>query len=222
MKHISEEDLILIHYGEAVAPEHLQTCAECAGALDGLRRTLQLFDELPVPEPRVDLEGAVWAAIEPQVKPRRFAWRWILAPAFGLALALLVAFLTVRPARQQTAFSEGARRRMLSISLADHLDRSQMLLTELENAPEEEVEPLRLRAQDLLDEGRLMRQWIPVGEPGATVAVMDEVERVLVETANTGGRPEEIRALREQIGEDSLVFKVKIVEANLRTGERKS
>ena len=64
-----------------------------------------------------------------------------------------------------------------------------------------------------------MRQWIGQGQ---TLAVVDEVERVLTETANAGGGPEEMRALREQIGSDSLLFKLKIVEANLRTEGQRS
>ena len=143
-------------------------------------------------------------------------------PAFGLAAAV-VAVVMVYPVRREvpaSALSDSARSRILALSLADHLDRSQMLLTELENS--DEVAPLRVRAQDLVDESRLMRQWIAQGRQSSTLAVVDEVERVLTETANASGGPEEMRALRAQIGSDSLLFKLKIVEANLRTEGQRS
>ena len=231
MKHVSEEDLILLYYGEPDAPEgareHLRSCAECAGAAEALRRTMELCDAMPVPEAPEGLAETMWERVVPQLavtRPRRSVWGWLAVPAVGFALAVL-AFLAVRPAQRDRALPDEARRRILAISLADHLDRSQMLLTELANAEESdgaELEPLRVRAQELLEEGRLMRQWIARREPGVTLAVVDEVERVLTEAANGGNRPEEIRALREQIGEDSLVFKVRIVEANLRTEGQKS
>jgi len=240
MRHLSEEDLILLYYSEPDAPEdareHLRECRDCANAADVLKRTMELCDAVPVPEPAADFNERLWARLQPKLTgstPRPAAWKWWLVPAFGLAAAL-IALVIVNPARRVTPVSSGspsvalsdvARDRILAMSLADHFDRSQMLLTELENTSDvspNELEPLRSRAQDLVDESRLMREWIARGAHKTALPVMDEVDRVLMETANAGGRPEEIRSLREQIGADSLLFKVRIVEANLRTEGQRS
>lgn len=235
MKHLSEEDLILVYYGEPDAPEdakeHLRQCGECAEAADALRRTMELCDAVSVPEPAANFSEKLWQRLDPQLKEtkRRSAWKTWLAPSLGFAAAVVALIVALPFTRTQPTQSAGlpdaARNRILAMSLADHLDRSQMLLTELENSDDvspNEMEPLRSRAQDLVDESRLMREWIARGEHKAALPVVDEVERVLMETANGGGRPEDIRALREQIGADSLLFKVRIVEANLRTEGQKS
>jgi hypothetical protein len=234
MKHLSDEDLILIYYGEPDAPqdarEHLRDCSECAASAEALRRTMELCEAAVVPEPAPDFGERLWSRLEGRLvetKPRR-SWKLWLVPAFGVAAA--IALLLVYPGGSRTppaevAFSDEARSRILAMALADHLDRSQMLLTELENGVEgdaQDLEPLRNRAQELVNEGRLMRQWIAQGQQRSTLAVVDQVERVLTETANASGGAEEIRALREHIGADSLLFKVRVVEANLRTEGQRS
>jgi hypothetical protein len=231
MNHISEEELILLHYEESdaaeMAREHLRGCAECTAAAEALERTFALCDAVVVPEPAEGLESRVWRGIEAEIWPARqgwSGWKWLAVPATAVAAAVMV-LVAVRPAARPKALPDAARHRILAISLADHLDRSQMLLIELSNTEgtdAAELEMLQTRARDLLDEGRLLRQWIPAGEAPTTLALVEQVERVLAETANTQGRPEELRALREQIGDDSLVFKVRIVEANLRTEGQKS
>jgi hypothetical protein len=235
MKHLSEEDLILIYYGEPDAPEdareHLRECTECGANAEALRRSMELCNAAVVPDPAPDFDERLWLRLEGRLvetKPRR-SWKLWLVPAFSIAAAAVVLLLvnpgTRRTPPAQVAFSDEARSRILAMALADHLDRSQMLLTELENGVEadaQDLEPLRSRAQELVNEGRLMRQWIAQGQQRSTLAVVDQVERVLTETANATGGAEEIRALREHIGADSLLFKVRVVEANLRTEGQRS
>jgi hypothetical protein len=118
--------------------------------------------------------------------------------------------------------SPQAQHRILAISLADHLDRAEMLMTEISNASDDEPVD-RARAQDLVDEGRLMRQTLARGGETATVAMLDQVERFMLEVANAPDQadPQLMRELRERIASDSLLFKVRIIESNLRTeGQR--
>ena len=122
--------------------------------------------------------------------------------------------------------SNQARERILEISLADHLDRAGMLLTEISNAGDAgslDFATERGRAQDLVEEGRLMRQTLARQGDGPTLTFLDEVERFLLEVANA---PDSVSArrseeLQQRIGSSSLLFKVRIIESNLRTQGQK-
>ena len=148
MKHLTEEDLILLYYGEPGAPDaartHLSECRECRSAAESLAATLNACSEWSVPEPEAGFERSAWAQLAPQI-PHGNLGRWFRLPpkmwvlAAAMAALLLVAFVagrtTRRPEPSITAgLSNEARERILEISLADHLDRAGMLLTEISNA----------------------------------------------------------------------------------------
>ena len=104
--------------------------------------------------------------------------------------------------------------------IGDHLDRSQILLTELVNASPGSIDlrDERDRARDLLNENRLLRQTAArTGDP-SHAALLDELERVLLDIANTGpsSSPADLEALQRRIGSEGLLFKVRIVDANIR------
>jgi hypothetical protein len=228
MNHLSEEDLVLIYYNEPSAERnraHLADCAECRRAAGRLAVFLNSCSEWQAPEPDSELAKSVWAGIAPQLETPRTRWRWPF-PVLAAAAILLLAFLAGRysqkpPAPVLAGLSAQAQRRILAISLADHLDRAEMLLTEVSNT-DEPVD--RLRAQDLVEEGRLMRQVLARQDltrqgDGGTLALLDEVERFLVEAANAPDG--QTAALRERIASNSLLFKVRIIESNLRNGGQK-
>jgi hypothetical protein len=248
--HLSEEDLILIHYGERGLPKgaqaHLGECEQCRAAADALARTLNLCNEFRVPEPPAGFERGVWARLAPELAPqeesRPGGWMiprlWIAVAA--AAMLLIGAFLVGRESRSSqpsslpsslpsiaAGLSNRARERILEISLADHLDRADMLLTEISNAGDSgslNFAPERSRAQDLVEEGRLMRQTLASQGGSATLTFLDEVERFMLEIANAPDAvgPQEVRELQQRIGSDSLLFKVRIIESNLRTQGQKS
>jgi hypothetical protein len=234
MKHLSEEDLILIYYGEPGVPEgapaHLAECGQCKAAADSLAQTLNLFNEWKIPTPDAGFERRVWND-RPRILYLRCTGsvsRWIAVAA--AAVLLVGAFLLGRGSRapQHTiqpailaGLSSQARERILEISLADHLDRAGMLLTEVSNEGDFAAE--RGRAQDLVEEGRLMRQTLARKGASPTLTFLDEVERVLLEVANAPDSvsPREVEELQQRIGSGSLLFKVRIIEANLRTQGQK-
>jgi hypothetical protein len=236
MKHLSEEDLVLIYYGEPQVPEsarrHLAECAHCKSEADSLAQTLDLCNEWSVPARPPAFERSVWAQLAPQLEQDSRS-RWIFPRLWLAAAATLVlligAFLLGRGSRTaapsiMTGLSNQARERILEISLADHLDRVGILLTEVSNtADSRNFAPERARAEDLLEEDRLMRQMVAHQGQSATTAFLDEVERVMLEIANApdGVTPREVRALQERIGSGSLLFKVRIIESNLRTQGQK-
>lgn len=229
MKHLNEEELVLLYYGEPGAPAgakaHVAACPECQAAAASLARTLDLCTDWEVPEPPHELERTVWAQIAPVLAVRqRNSWlrwsRWPLVFATLLLAAFLLGRFTVRPKQGPVitaGLSSQARERILRISLADHLDRANMLLTEISNVGDLDASE-RGRAQDLVEEGRLMRQTLAGEGHAGTLALVDDVERFMLEVANSSTSPAE---LRERIAAGSLLFKVRIIESNLRTeGER--
>jgi hypothetical protein len=226
MKHLSEEDLILIYYGEPGVPEaahaHLAECGQCRAEADALAHTLDLCNEWTAPTPDAGFERRVW-----DHRPHSWAMPRVWMGVAATIVILIGAFLLGRASRvpQQPAILAGlsnqARERILEISLADHLDRAGMLLTEISNASDLTAE--RGRAQDLVEEGRLMRQTLARQGESSTLTFLDEVERFLLEVANTPDSvsPREVRELQQRISSGSLLFKVRVIESNLRTqGQR--
>jgi hypothetical protein len=124
VNHLTEEQLVLYHYGDAGRgqdaariEEHLHACASCQADLGELRHLLAAVDSLPVPH-RPDSYGAeVWARIQPSLgrDARTFAdrLRAFLAPRRlvligGVAILVVAAFVAGRSLpRQQPASTPG-------------------------------------------------------------------------------------------------------------------
>jgi hypothetical protein len=235
MKHLSEEDLVLLYYdepgvakGSKTALVHLAECADCRLAAESLALTLEACNEWSPPAADAELGRSVWARLAPQLDRRPAAALfgsggrfWLMAAA--VTALVIAAFLagrsSSRPAPAITAgLSEPARERILSIALTDHLDRAQLLLTEVANMNDTdsaEFTASRARAKDLVNEGRLLGQVMGSGnEP-----LLDEVGRFVLEVANAPDsvKVEDIQDLKQRIDAESLLFKVRIIETNLRT-----
>ncbi len=224
--HLTEEQLVLIYYNEpeagAASRAHLADCAECQRSAESLAAVLDSCSQWQIPEPDPQLARSIWTNIVPQLdefRPRR-RWRWF-SSAVAIAAVLLLAFLAGRYSQRPqpsvlAGLSTQAQRRILAITLADHLDRAEMLMTEISNT-DEPVD--RTRAQDLVEEGRLLRQTLARQGESATLSMLDDLERFLLEAANApkAQTPE----LRSRIASDSLIFKVRIIESNLRNQGRK-
>jgi len=234
MKHLSEEDLVLLYYDEPGVAEgsktalvHLAECADCRVAAESLAQTLDVCNEWSPPAADAELGRTVWARLAPQLdrrpaaSTRRF---WLMAAA--VAALVVAAFFagrsSSRPAPAITAgLSESARERILSIALADHLDRAQLLLTEVANMNDSDAAEFaasRARAKDLVNEGRLLQQ-VMLSQASGSEPLLDEVGRFMLEVANAPDSVNEgeIQDLKQRIDAESLLFKVRIIETNLRT-----
>ncbi|MEP6715890.1 MAG: hypothetical protein ABJC09_09950 [Terriglobia bacterium] len=237
MNHISEEDLILLYYREPgidnTTRAHLRECAVCQAAAESLAQTLNICNEFSVPEPPAEFGRSVWAQIAPQLSgPRQrrgFArpplmrqWIAIAAGVMLLAGVFLMGRATRAPqAPIATGLSRQARERILAISLADHLDRAGRLLTEISNDSDSASAGFateRDRAHDLVEEGRLLHQALATRGASSTLTFVDDLERLLTEVSHA----HDAREIQERIGSESLLFKVRIIEANLRTQGQKS
>jgi hypothetical protein len=228
--HPAEEDLVMLYYRECKAADrlrsHLETCDSCKAAYRNLARVLEACDDLPVPEPHPAFESRMWNRLEPQLQPlnRGVDWasflraRWLAAVA--VAAMLVLAFLAGRSTRPQSvppklvAISPDGRQRVLLMALGDHLERSQMVLVELANAPDQASDvPLeRERARNLISENRLYRQTTEAADP-AVAQVLDELERVLLDIS-LGTSASEIKS---RIDSEGLLFKLRVLGTNLQS-----
>ena len=238
MNHIEEDQLVLFYYGEsaeaAAVENHLSGCESCRSQFRALQLVLNTVDSASVPERPADYGQAIWKRIEPRLAIRRRTpirlW-WIWAPA--MAVLLLAAFLAGSlwqraggPPVAKNQSNEKIRERILLLAVGDHLERSQMVLAELDNAPDGklDISDERRMAEDLLDDNRLYRQTARTTGDNSMASVLDDLERVLLEIAHS---PSEISTaqlndLREQIESRGLLFKVRVLGSEARDSETHS
>ena len=239
MNHLDDDDLVLAHYGEGDPQSrvHLEACSACQGRLLALGQLLGTVQAPETPERPTDYGATVWARIEPRLEARPaaplvfriFGARPLrkVAGFSALAASLVLAFLLGRqfPGPAPQALTPAVRERILLVAIGDHLERSQMVLVEIANAPSDgplDVSTERASASDLVAANRLYRQTAArSGEP-ALAAVLEELERVLVEVA---AGPEQLSKgdlgeLQRRIESRGLLFKIRVVGSQVREREK--
>jgi hypothetical protein len=235
MNHISEEQLVLLYYGEstesAAIDRHMAECEACRTEFRALQLVLNTVDAAPVPERGAEYGQTVWNKLEKRLGKRKrrslTSW-WIWAPAMTalLVTAFLAGRFTHKPGGPEVAKNQQQiRERILLVAVGDHLERSQMVLAELSNAPDHkgklDITDERQMASDLLDDNRLYRQTARSTGDTAVANVLDDLERVLLEIAHS---PTEVSSgqledLRQQIEERGLLFKVRVMGSQVRQQE---
>jgi hypothetical protein len=247
MTHLNEEQLVLFHYGEEAyrqavtrraVTEHLAACAACRANYEGLQRVLTAAEALPVPERADGYGSVVWSRLRPRLdsapgKTKLSGWAWWLAPqrwalAGVVAALLLIAFYVgqhwPRPGsggQLAQAIPAQARERILMVAVGEHLERSQMILVELTNMPSNgkvDISSEQRMAADLVGENRLYRQTaLNAGEAGVA-SVLEQLERVLVEVANSPSEvsSKEFESLRKRIESQGILFKVRVIGTDVR------
>ena len=249
MKHYTEEDLILHFYNErgrrTDIDVHLDGCERCAAAYRDLAGTLRLIATPEAPE-RSDQYGLeVWQRIRHRLPEQELTWWsvWFradrLATAGAFAVLLLAAFVTGRwwsstentptvapqarpPAVATAPGADDARQRILLTSVADHFDRSERVLTDIMNAPAgEDISSEQRWAEDLVATSRLYRQDAEDAGEHSVAAVLDELERSLLEIVHTPSRATaaNLEEIRRRIDAASLLFKVRVLGDELRQRE---
>jgi len=236
--------------GESGALEqHLHDCENCRARLEELRRALDAVTVLEVPERGEGYGAEVWARLQPALagsKPRRW-WSLSvpsLAFAGGVAALLVAAFVAGQywPRQQPTAPGEQVaaapapaapgmtsveqvRERVLYLAVGDHLERSQLALVELMNAgggaQPVDISSERERARDLVSENRLYRQTAADAGDAGVAAVLDELERVLLEIANSPSELtlQDLQRVHERIDSQGIIFKVRVLGDTVRQRE---
>jgi hypothetical protein len=244
MTHCTEEDLILHYYGEDTGRRdvdpHLAECHDCGRRYRELSDVLQAVAVADVPEREDDYGRQVWRRIQHRLPSRERGWLlWLYwKPAAALAAAsvlLVVGFFAGRtwpgrePAAGPTAQVRVAgdasleARRVLWLSAADHLDRSDRLLTDVVNAADGyDISLQQEWAEGLLSDSRLYRQDALAADERALAAVLDEIERALLEVVHgpstvSAALLEEIRL---RVDSAALLFKVRVMRDELLREDR--
>lgn len=190
-------------------------------------------------EPRLHAAPRGWrAAVQEWLVPRR------LVLAGSMAVLVLAAFVAGRfwqrpvpvpPAvatnqaqpkpAGQGAPTEQVRREILLVAMGDHLERSQMALAELVNASGGprivDISNEQEWARDLVVENRLYRQTAAETGDSAMTSVLDDLERVLVEVANSPSElpKAEFERVRQRIESQGIIFKVRVLGERVRYGD---
>jgi hypothetical protein len=235
MTHPTEEQLVLYFYGESdetrAVADHLAECPACREDFALMQRTLNAVAGLNVPERGPGYGGQVWQRIAPQIRPRvRFFPQWLaprsLAAVAAMACLLVVAFLVGRWPLQtprETATAPGnakLQNRLLLVNLTDHLERSKMVLVQLANSSAADMPSDQARAEDLLAANRLYRQSARMNGQPPVEDLLDDLEQFLTEVSNAG--PDELSQLKQRMAEQDILFKLRIVDAQLRERQKKS
>jgi hypothetical protein len=125
----------------------------------------------------------------------------------------------------QQAAAAPVRERVLLVALGEHLDRSQMVLMEVTHTqtipgvmPRADISAQQRFAEDLISDNRLYRQTaMQVGETGVA-GVLEELERVLIEIANSPSKlnARQLDELQKRIEKEGIVFKVRVIGSTVR------
>ena len=121
----------------------------------------------------------------------------------------------------------GSPEKVLLVAVGDHLDRTQMVLAEIANSGDPgkgtlDISYERKLAADLVESNRLYRVSADTNGDRATAALLDDLERVLLEIAHSPSElsGSQIGELRREIEGKGLLFKVRVYQTKIQ-GKRK-
>ena len=243
MKHPTEIELIAYRDGDTSRrteiAAHLRECPECQEELQRIEAVYAAMDAAPVPDPGQDFELRIWQRLEPKLPERRTRWwkglsetrRLVLAGTVA-ALVVLAFFLGKHTGRNATegnlADAGKVRERVLLVAVGDHLGRSEMILVELANTEPQKGQKLikiageQKRAEDLVEENRLYRQTALRNGDTAMASTLEELERVLLDIANSPDEitPAQFESLQKRIESRGILFKVRVVQQDVHEREK--
>jgi hypothetical protein len=150
-------------------------------------------------------------------------WQSTSAPVVSTAVNAPAAGLAVgRPGSTPTVAGGTAGQRILLTSVADHLDRSERVLTDIMNSHEPaDISTEQRWAEDLVTTSRLYRQdALDAGEQ-SVASVLDDLERNLLEIVHSPAKisAADLEQIRRRIDAAALLFKVRVMSDELRQRE---
>ena len=247
MNKITDEDLILLFYGEHDDPALAATVAE-SGELsqrfDTLCAELKMADAYRPPHRGSDYGADVWQRIAPHLaggkepaRVRLSGWlqalaqpRFSLAGALSIALIAVVAFMLGRNDGQQgidqqpmpgvaTIMASIDSDRLLNHSVSGHLEEVNLVLTQFANTAEPNGSEAQY-ATDMLVANRLFRRAATAQGNHKLAAFLGELEPLLIEMAY--GAQSGSQATRERMQKEvreSLLFRVRVMNNQLNKSE---
>jgi hypothetical protein len=237
MNHYTEEELILFYYKEsdhsAEIEEHLGGCERCREVHAGIEKDLGAIDDLPFPTTGPGYSRQVWEAIEPRLEARPIAvpesparnWRVPMAAAAGLILTVTSLWIGYRAGARGGGeiIDQETRRQALMSAVSMHLQSSERLLVELSNVDRRRNIDLagpQKRAASLASTNRLYRRTADHQGESELAALLDELERVLLDVANAPDRisPAEFNTLWSRVERSGLLIKMRLQEVEVREG----
>jgi len=246
MKHITDDDLTLLFYGEHDDPALAAIVAEStelSARFDALSAELNMADHY-VPPHRSDAYGAeVWQQISPQLnggpaKATGLLKTWLSAvsqPRFSLAGALsfvLVAALAFTLGRNggQGSLTDPAvpmntpavamtgldAKRLLNHSVSSHLQQVNVVLTQFANSSESSANEAAY-ATDILVANRLYRQAAASQGKHQLAAFLADLEPLLIEMAyEAQSGSSATRERMQQEVRNGLLFRIRVMNKQLK------
>jgi hypothetical protein len=245
--HCSDDDLVLHYYDDPEAPAqtaaHLEACAACRDRFQELAASLRVMTLAEAPDPGDDYGRGLWRRLAPRLPERQPFWRggwfgpgrlmtwqplsWRTLSLAAAAAVLLVAGFVIgrvvpgpQPADTQAIDADAdASRRVLLMSVTEHLERSDRVLTDVMNASiEGDISTERQWAADLVADNRFFRHDVrDSGEP-SIAAVLDELERALLDIVHSpsDATPADLEEIHRRLDSAALLFKVRVLGGELR------
>lgn len=249
MKHITDDDLTLLFYGE----HEDQTLAivvaeseELSARFDALSAELRLADNFVPPNRGEDYGAEVWQQISPRLAEDgpvsgHFWQRWMasisqprfsLAGALSIALVAVLAFMLGRNGGQELttdsqiplngtgmAMTGIDPERLLTHSVSGHLEQVNLVLTQFVNSIESGSNEAEY-ATDMLVANRLYRQAANSQGKHKLAAFLADLEPLLIELAYEAQSGSS--ATRERMQNevrDGLLFRVRVMNKQLEKSE---
>jgi hypothetical protein len=248
MNMITDDDLILLFYGEHDDPELAAKVArseELSARFDALCADLKLADAYHPPHRGTDYGADVWQRISPRLaeddseaEGRFKSWlgalaqpRFSLAGALSIALVAVLAFMLGRNGVDEAYEQPGAldtasiamadidSSRLLTASVSGHLEQVNLVLTQFANSAESGSNEAAY-ATDMLVANRLYRQAATAQGNHKLAAFLGELEPLLIELAYEAqsGSPATRERMQKEIRE-GLLFRVRVLNKQLSKSE---
>ena len=245
MKHITDDDLTLLFYGEHENPALASMVAESeelSARFDALCAELRLADSFVPPRRGDDYGADVWQKISPNLdgervesKSRIKTWlasfsqpRFSLAGALSIALVAALAFTLGRNGGQEiindpddpvnsttVTLANIDPNRLLTRSVSGHLEQVNLVLTQFANVSETSASEAEY-ATDMLMANRLYRQAATSQGSHKLAAFLADLEPLLIELAYEAQSGSP--ASRERMQKevrDGLLFRVRVMNKQL-------